>query len=38
MQIEGYCLAVHNNTPKDTLEYAVVEKQVAEKLHLLSFS
>jgi len=31
MQIERYCPAVHKNTCKRTLQYAEVEKQIAEK-------
>ena len=38
MQTECYCLAVHKNTHKRTLEHAGVDEQVAEKTPISSSS
>jgi len=37
MQRKGYCLAVHKNTCKHTIEYAGAEKQTAKKVDFVIF-
>ena len=36
IQRESYCLAVHKNTRKHTVEYAGAEKQTAENVGFIS--